>query len=467
VKPGFYTVNELPSNAILVMASPVPVIVGHAQVVHAPGVNPMPYPGLQTTLANHALTLTNLVEGSIHGLVCNQANQPIPGVTVNLVGPENAQTTTNAQGQFHFNDLMPGAYVVNVNGVLRVVTITSGEEEVAMAGLSISLEDGQFERVNPALKFVIDQPNVDTVGPRVQSVKVSSTDWTEAFLDEIDPQSEGYAIPTGADQFKTLPWVNVNEVLIKFSEPMQITAADISLHGVNVANYSTLFSYDAASFTAKLQLTGNAKIGPDKLVVHVNDTAKDAAGNALDGEWNNGVSTYPAGNGTAGGDFNFRFNVLPGDAHQDGHNLGEFNGVLGTDVAKVRNAQFTTTLDAAYSAFNDVNGSGNVSGTDVIATRNAQFTGLPTGNPVAPAGSGSALLDEAVDSVFTADDSGTAFGKAGVAIDTNDDSLLLLVLSSSQGSPSDGGVIPAIDGDGESKPEGVGSIDDLFATLGA
>ena len=44
---------------------------------------------------------------------------------------------------------------------------------------------------------------------------------------------------------------------------------------------------------------------------------EDAAGNRLDGEWTNPTSTtatggsvYPSGNGTAGGNFDFRFNVL-------------------------------------------------------------------------------------------------------------------------------------------------------------
>jgi hypothetical protein len=135
-------------------------------------------------------------------------------------------------------------------------------------------------------------------------------------------------------------------------------------------------------------------------------------------------------------------------------------------VIKVRNAQFLTTLDAAYSPFDDVNGSGNVSGVDVVAVRNRQFTGLPVGSPVAPAGSGASLLDDAVDSVFSGDD-GLAFGKGGVAVEANDDSLLLLALASSQGSSSDDAVSAALSGDGEGETEGVGSIDDLFAALGA
>ena len=414
----------------------------------------MPYPGLQTVVSNHALTLRNLIEGSIHGLVCNQFNQPVANQTVTLNGVENATTTTNAQGQFHFNDLTPGAYVVNVNGILRIVIVGSGEEEVAMAGLASPLDPGQFEQLNPDLKIII-QGGTDPIAPRVASVKVVSSQWTEPFLDEVDPvDGEGYPIPTGPDQLKTLPWINVNEILVEFSEPMNITAADISLHGVSVANYATAFNYNAATRTASIQLTGGNFIGADKLVVHVNDTAKDLAGNALDGEWTNGVSTFAnMGNGTPGGDFNFRVNVLPGDSRQDGQNLGQFDGVLGTDVIKVRNAQFLTTTDAAYSPFDDVNGSGNVSGVDVVAVRNRQFTGLPAGNPVAPPASGASL----VDSVFG---TGASFGKG-------DDDDLLLALATGSASSSDAVFESAVGGDSDGEDGAVGSIDDLFAALGS
>jgi protocatechuate 3,4-dioxygenase beta subunit len=464
VVPGFYTIAENPTPSVIVMAMPIPVIVGHAQVVAAPGATTMPYPGLQTVTTNSSLRLENLIEGSVHGIVCNQANQPLAGITVTLNGPENAQTVTNAQGQFHFRNLTPGAYAVNVNGNVRVVIVGSGEEEAAMAGLSAPLNPGQFETVNPELKIVLNQPNVDTTGPRVIGVKASSTQWTEAFLDEIDPgvgNGEGFPIPGGGDQLLTLPWININSIIFKFSENVVINAADVSLHGVSVANYGGTFSYDPVSFTGELLLP-NA-INADKLVLHINDTVKDAAGNALDGEWTNGVSNYPSGNNTAGADFNFRFNVLPGDANRNGTNTGTTDGVLGTDVIKVRNAQFLTTADSKYSVFDDVNGSGNVSGVDVVAVRNRQFTGLPAGNPVAPAGSGASLDEDDVDSVFG--DGAAVFGKAAVAGDAGDDSLLL-ALASSSSSSADSAFASAEDGD-SGEAEAVGSIDDLFAALGS
>jgi hypothetical protein len=450
------------------MATPVPVVVGHAEAIFSsdiPSEDRMFYPGLQTPVSNHSLTLRNLIEGSIHGLVCNQANQPLPGITVTLSGPENAQTTTGADGSFHFKNLTPGAYVVNVNGILRIVLVGSGEEESATAGLSNPLNPGQFETVNPELKIVINQPNVDTAGPRVTSVKASSTQWTEAFLDEIDPgvgNGQGYQIPGGAGQLDTLPWININTIIFKFSEHVVINASDVSLHGVSVANYGGTFSYDPVTFTGELLLPN--VINADKLVLHINDTVKDGAGNALDGEWNNGVSLYPSGNSTAGADFNFRFNVLPGDANRNGTLTGTNDGVLGTDVIKVRNNQFLTTADSKYSPFDDVNGSGNVSGVDVVAVRNRQFTGLPAGNPVAPAASGASLGEDDVDSVFG--DGGAVFGKAAVAGDAGDDSLLL-ALASSSSSSSDSAFESSAGDSGSGEAEAVGSIDDLFAALGS
>jgi hypothetical protein len=464
VKPGFYTVNEIPTASIIVMAQPIPVVVGHAEAIFAADIPPadqMFYDGLQTPVSNHALTLRNLIQGSIHGLVCNQANQPLAGVTVNLVGPQNGQTTTGADGSFHFTGLTPGAYVVNVNGILRIVVVGSGEEEVATAGLSGGLNPGglrpgQFETVNPQLKIIINQPTVDTVGPRVTSVKASSTQWTVDFLEEVDPgigNGQGFPIPGGPNQLLTLPWVNINTIIFKFSENVVISAADVSLHGVNIANYGGTFSYDSNTFTGELLLPNT--INADKLVLHINDTVKDAAGNALDGEWTNGSSLYPSGNSTAGTDFNFRINVLPGDSNRNGTLTGTTDGVLGTDVIKVRNAQFLTTADPTYSPFDDVNGSGNVSGVDVVAVRNRQFTGLPTGNPVAPAGSGASLDEDDVDSVFG---DGASFGKG-------DDDDLLMALAAGSSSSADSAFESSLAADGD-EDQAVGSIDDLFAALG-
>src|SRR5262249_22246412 len=98
-------------------------------------------------------------------------------------------------------------------------------------------------------------------------------------------------------------------------------------------------------------------------------------GNALDGEWSQGASTFPSGDGVPGGDFRFRFNVVPGDVNRNG-------GVNAQDVILTRNRQGSSVAAPAnYSVFYDVNGNGGINGQDLILVRNRQGAVLPVGEP--------------------------------------------------------------------------------------
>jgi len=206
--------------------------------------------------------------------------------------------------------------------------------------------------------------------PVVRDVLVSSTTWTGSFLTGLG--SAGYPIPVGSgDQLLTLPWINIDQIQVVFSEDVTVKDTDLSLVGVNVPAYALRdFSYDANTSTATWTLTD--VIDADRLLIVLSDGVQDQTGNALDGDWTDGVSTYPSGNGTAGGEFQFRFNVLPGDVNQN-------RSVFGDDVILTRNAQFTFPGDPGYSIFYDVDGSGSIFGNDVILVRNRQFTFLPSG----------------------------------------------------------------------------------------
>ena len=183
------------------------------------------------------------------------------------------------------------------------------------------------------------------------------------------------------------------------------------------------FTYDAATFTGKLQLTGNL-IGADKLVLHINDTVEGPGRQRPGRRVEQRSIELPIWQQHGGWRLQLPLQHTAGRCEpQRDADLARFDGVLGTDVIKVRNNQFLTTVDSKYSPFDDVNGSGNVSGVDVVAVRNRQFTGLPAGNP---GGSrrpvGASLFDDAVDSVFS--DNGVAsFGKGEVAANANHDSL--------------------------------------------
>ena len=239
VIPGAYTVTEVETPAIIVMAQPVAVTVGHAQAIFSsdiPVEDRMYYVGLQTPVENHALTLRNLIEGSIHGKVTDQNGNLLEGIEVNLFGNTRGSTETDANGQFDLDGLLPGQYIVMVDGLdPLIVNVDSGEEEVYAPDVA-PLDPGQYETENPGLCFEIFVAPTD--GPQVTSVKVGSTSWSANFIDFVDPvDGVGYEVPTGIAQLDALPWVNINRVYVTFSEDVTIGGGDISLFGVNLADY--------------------------------------------------------------------------------------------------------------------------------------------------------------------------------------------------------------------------------------
>lgn len=215
--------------------------------------------------------------------------------------------------------------------------------------------------------------------PRVIQVYVAGSAWTPAFmaaLHEAGLGNFGYAIQVGPAQLDAVPWSNVDQVKVQFDQNVTVAKGDLQLYGVNTAKYSVAgFSYDPMTFVATWTLA--APIGDDKVLIDLADTVSNVNG-ALDGEFVNGAKDFPSGDGTAGGRFRFQFNVLPGDANRDG-------SVFGNDLVLVRNAQFATPDLAAYSVFDDIDGSGTIFGNDVVITRNQQFHTLPAGTPSVPA----------------------------------------------------------------------------------
>jgi len=216
----------------------------------------------------------------------------------------------------------------------------------------------------------------DAIAPRVTLVQLLGTGWNPAVINWLRDHGfgdGGAALNTGGNQLLPITWTNLNTLTVRFTEHVIVAQDHLALRGVNTTEAGIAgFSYDPATFTATW--TFGAALGVDKWMVHLFDLVEDAAGNALDGEWTTGDSALPSGDGSAGGDFLFRFNVVPGDVNASGD-------VLGADVILVRNAQFRTTASANYDPKLDVNGSGSILGDDVVAVRNLQFTALPAGDP--------------------------------------------------------------------------------------
>ena len=237
--------------------------------------------------------------------------------------------------------------------------------------------------------------NDNEEGPKVTQVYASSSVWTQTFKDYLEDKGfgderYGYSIPAD-DQVRELPWDNLDTISIRFSEDVLVDANDLQIRGINVPNYTldpASFRYDADTRTATWRLAGGARFRADRIILDLDGDSpngvRDAEGNLLDGEWQNpptatseGVDRFPSGNGTPGGDFRFRIDILPGDADRS------FERVNANDLGTVRSRQnrFATETPPAglapYSPFVDVTGDGRINAVDVGTVRARQNTSLP------------------------------------------------------------------------------------------
>ncbi|MGB7327656.1 MAG: lamin tail domain-containing protein [Rubripirellula sp.] len=251
-------------------------------------------------------------------------------------------------------------------------------------------------------------PVGDTTPPTITDVKVASSGWSTLFKSTIDTtSSEGLSLP-GADQLKNLTWFNLNTIIVEFSEDVQqsggtdIDLTNLSIAGVTVADYeaspglTTSYSDGGGAGPFKLTISLNSgSFGPEKLLVTINDTVQDVAGNLLDGEWTDSSSTT-SGDTFAGGNFAFRIDVLPGDVSND-------DFLLGNDTDTVSSAQFTFAGGAGYDPFTDANGDGFLLGDDTDSISAAQFTFLPSNEPVAPSPTAAPLSPPALENLSDSD----------------------------------------------------------------
>ncbi|MCP4661728.1 MAG: hypothetical protein GY856_40520, partial [bacterium] len=185
--------------------------------------------------------------------------------------------------------------------------------------------------------------------------------WTQDFLDQLDAAGLawpsvpglGYRLPDGAAQLDPLGWANADQLLVVFSEDVAVEAADLALSGLNVASYGfDNFLYNPAARTATWTL--DEPLEDDRLLLWLDagvGGVADAAGNRLDGEWTTAASSFPSGDGQAGGNFGFRFTALPADADADGR--VDFGDVQTTRVA-------FGTASGAMPSGGDFDGDGGV-----------------------------------------------------------------------------------------------------------
>ena len=281
---------------------------------------------------------------------------------------------------------------------------------------------------------VVIQDNDFATTPTVAEVYVNSTFWSQGFRDvvdgvENDGNARGYFIPRGTNQLQTLPWDNVNQISVVFSEdvgPGGVDLGDFSLVSdssyinvsgggivgvlpdITAAGGATL-SYDAATFTATITFAPGEFFQQSVFDLVVDSTGiTNAAGINLDGDWVNQSTVINSGDGVAGGDFVYRLLTLPGDAIDANIGTG-FEEVNGADANEVRVLQNevaidfmgTTIVTDDFDIRADINGDGEIDGGDANTVRveqNAVLVMVP--GPVLAQG-GSSPYAATIDSGLT------------------------------------------------------------------
>lgn len=200
--------------------------------------------------------------------------------------------------------------------------------------------NADFSGVRNSTDYIAHLLSTGTATPRVTGVTIGST------LSST-PQSHSILAVEGAgEQLRTVPVGKANSITIEFSRNVTVSQGDLSLTGLrtpidapSVSSFSTtstsatwVFDSEFAADQYLLTLSDNV-VEPGAGVARPNDVA-------LDGEWRsptdlNAVGgnsmAFPSGDGLPGGDFEFVFTILPGDANRD--NLVDLLdlGILGTN----------------------------------------------------------------------------------------------------------------------------------------
>jgi hypothetical protein len=243
----------------------------------------------------------------------------------------------------------------------RLATTDSGQTPT-LAGWSVGWEAVPASFVEGGWSNVEHSTQQDLTPPQVTGVLLSGSEWSATYRAAVGGVLGGYAIPAGADQTTTLPWTGLDQVSVQFSENVHVTASDLHLNWVRPGTtYSvTGMTYDSVHHVATWTL--DKPLGADRFTTVLYGTSgapiTDIAGNALDGEWTSSTSVFPSGNSVAGGDFRFRFDVVPGDIDATGTtdytDYSALEGYLGWD----------STQDPYFFRF-DMDGSGLLDETDL------------------------------------------------------------------------------------------------------
>lgn len=205
-------------------------------------------------------------------------------------------------------------------------------------------------------------------GPRVAGVEVGGLTWVAG----------GHDIALGSeDQLLPLPWTRVNQVSVEFSEHVTLDGQAATLidgDGNSYALFGPTLSPGDEPGTVRASWQLEEFLDTGRYTLRLDDGILDDDGLSLDGDWTDGASAV-SGDGAPGGDFVFTFNILAGDANQDG-----LVNVL--DMIEIRNLQGATLGSGEYSKLHDIDTRGSITVDDMLLAGVRAYDVLP---PTAPA----------------------------------------------------------------------------------
>jgi hypothetical protein len=227
-------------------------------------------------------------------------------------------------------------------------------------------------------------PDVTVGGPSLSDVYVRGSAWSTSFKQYLENKGlgddvYGYRLLANgqpvagpaADPDQVLPWINMNEVVLKYATPP--TGSGIPQVG-NVV----FTSQRGVQYT----VTGVAPVPGDPLAYVVTLTQPLGGGNPTTGvaptaNENGDRITLGVPGGPGGANLSLRMNVLQGDTDHTGEN--GTHSVLAADFSAVKKKFFKSTADPAtgadtdYSVFHDVNGSGDILANDFSEVKKRFF----------------------------------------------------------------------------------------------
>ncbi len=249
------------------------------------------------------------------------------------------------------------------------VTILASDNPLAPGGAGPTLPSPVIDPKNEA--------------PRVTQVQVGSSQWSQEFRDAGEGTEWGagfgYTIPTGPRQSDPLPWANLDQIRVRFSDPVaSFNPGDhVRIEAVAAGNDTARIDHVELDATQTLlTLHFETPLDANRYRLVLSDDVRNQFGAQLDGEWRTDVSEI-SGDGRAGGNFQFQFNVLPGDSDQSGE-------VQASDGESILARLFAALGDDrdGYSIFDDLNGDGQIRANDGVVPFSRLGQHLPD---VAPA----------------------------------------------------------------------------------